>query len=374
MTQFIETTQSRQSRQSRPEGSSNVPVNKGHFDLDTPERVATFHEILGRGWEKYQEYRQAWHQYPTKQFVGDYPIIVDIELASSCNLNCPMCYTTTEHYKNNVKRQLMDWNLYKRVVDEVSDKVYALRLSWRGESTLHKKFVDAVRYAKEKGVREVSFLTNGWRLDLDYFVELHNAGADWITVSFDGVDDEYNKIRAPLNYDTMMDRLETIHKYKKKNNIEKPVIKIQGIWPAIRNNPDYYYKKMSAVSNLVAFNPLIDYLGKDKEIVYEENFSCPQLYQRLFVSSTGDVMMCNSDEYGEEIIGNVHEESIHQIWHGERLEKIRKLHAVTDGFKKLSVCRRCFYPRKTEVNEVAKVGNRTILIENYINRAQEVGE
>jgi len=363
-----------QTTQTRSHGKKNVPVNKGHFDLDTQERIDTFHLKLGAGWDQYQEYRRNWHEYPTNQIVRDYPLLVDVELASSCNLKCPMCYTITEHFKKNVRQKVMDWDLYKRVIDEVSGKVYALRLSWRGESTLHNKFVDAVSYAKEKGIREVSFLTNGWKLDLDYFIELQKAQADWITVSFDGVGEEYNKIRAPLKYEVMLERLRNIHDYKKKYNLNKPVIKIQGVWPAIRSNPEQFYKTLGAVSDLVAFNPLIDYLGKDTDILYEENFCCPQLYQRLFVSSTGDVMMCNSDEYGDEIVGNAWEETIHEIWHGPKLQKIRQLHSETDGFKKVPVCRKCFYPRKSEVNESAIVDGRTILIENYVNRAQEIGE
>ena len=361
--------------ESRSNDNKNVPINKGHFDLDTPERIAAFHEKLGRGWDGYLDYRGSWHDYPTKQIVSEYPTLVDIELASSCNLSCPMCYTTTDHFKETVARKIMDWDIYTRVVDEIAGKVPALRLSWRGESTLHPKFVDAVRYAKERGIREVSFLTNGYKLDLDYFKRLHEAGTDWITVSFDGVEEEYNRIRAPLVYDEMIERLRIIHRFKKDNGIEKPVIKIQGIWPAIRENPTKYYETLSAVSDMVAFNPLIDYLGNDsaEDIVYEENFSCPQIYQRLFVSSTGEVMMCNSDEYGEEIVGNVLEQSIHDVWHGTKLQRIRDLHAEQDGFMKVPVCTKCFYPRKTVANETAVVIGRTIAIENYVNRAQVVG-
>ena len=84
--------------------------------------------------------------------------------------------------------------------------------------------------------------------------------------------------------------------------------------------------------------------------------------------------MCNSDEYGEEILGDVTKSSIHEIWHGEHLSRIRKLHAEQDGFKKVPVCTKCFYPRKTEKNEKATINGREILVGNYINREQEVGK
>ncbi|MBT3667694.1 MAG: radical SAM protein [Opitutae bacterium] len=360
--------------ETRSQSKSNVPVNKGHFDLDTPERISAFHEKLGSGWSEYQDYRNAWHYYPTNMIVRDYPILVDLELASNCNLKCPMCYTTTDHFMLTVKRKLMKWELAKKVIDEIAGHVYALRLSWRGESTLNNKMIDVVRYAKEKGIREISFLTNGWKLNLDYFIELQLAGIDWITVSFDGVEEEYNKIRKPLVYEETLNKLLKIKEYKILNNLDKPVIKVQGIWPSIRNNPEKFYNVLSNVSDLVAFNPLIDYLGKDERIVYEENFSCPQIYQRLFVSSTGESMMCNSDEYGDEIVGDANIQSIHDIWHGENLNRIRSLHKENNGFMKVPICTKCYYPRKTEANETAQVNGRTIKIRNYINRKQSAGE
>ena len=352
-----------------------IPVNKGHFEMDTEERIQAFHQNLGAGWaNEYKEYREAWGTFPQTKTIRDYPILLDLELSSACNLRCPMCYTTTDHFKDSVKRDLMDYDLYKKLVDEVAGKVYAIRLSWRGESTLHKNFVDAIRYAKQKGIQEISFLTSGWNLTLDYFKKLANAGADWITVSFDGLGEEYNQIRKPLTCEETLQNLKDIKNYKEKNNIRKPVIKIQGIWPAIRKDPENFYNTMAAVSDLVAFNPLIDYLGKDTDIVFEENFSCPQLYERLFVSSSGEVMMCNSDEYGEEVVGNANNETIHEIWHGKKLNRIREIHNKRNGFKEIPVCTKCFFPRKTEISEIAQVNGREILVENYVNRIQEVGK
>jgi hypothetical protein len=50
----------------------------------------------------------------------------------------------------------MDWELYKNIVDEIGGKVPAIRLSLRGEATLPSKFVECIRYIKERGIKEVS--------------------------------------------------------------------------------------------------------------------------------------------------------------------------------------------------------------------------
>ena len=355
--------------------NQTIPINKGHYELDTQKRTDEFSKKLSIGWEKeYYKYRSDWIDLAKLRKVSDYPLLVDLELASVCNLKCPMCYTITDDFKKKVKKGFMDLKLFKKIIDEISGKVFAVRLSLRGEATLHKNFIECIQYAKEKGIKEVSTLTHGGNLDLGFFKQCANAGIDWFSISIDGTDEEYNRIRKPLKFNDIIKKLQDIKEYKDTHNLIKPVIKVQGIWPAIRPNPTKYYNTIAPLVDLVAYNPLIDYLRKDHEIVYEENFACPQIYQRIVVGSDGQVMMCSNDEDGEEIIGNAYEETIYEIWHGKKLNDIRTIHNKQDGFKSLNVCKQCYYPRKMVPNEKAQVGSREITIENYINRQQEVGK
>ena len=135
-------------------------------------------------------------------------------------------------------------------------------------------------------------------------------------------------------------------------------------------------QNFSPISDLVAFNPLIDFVSRDDEsqIVYEDNFSCPQLYQRLVIGSDGRCLLCTNDESGKKIVGDVNYQTIYEIWHGEILQEVRSKHNEKDGFKCLNVCKECYYPRKAKVDETANVAGRTIYIENYINREQEIGK
>ncbi len=146
------------------------------------------------------------------------------------------------------------------------------------------------------------------------------------------------------------------------------------MWPAVRENPEDFYNTLAPIVDLVAFNPLIDYLHKDSDIVYEENFSCPQYYQRLVIASNDDAAMCSNDDNVTVVLGNTYEQSIHQIWHGEKMQRLRVIHARKDGFKEILACARCYYPRKSAPDEMARINCREIYIENYVNRKQDVGQ
>ena len=351
-----------------------IPINKGNYSMDTEERVELFEQNRGLKWEKeYKDYRKNWTDFAKKKHVSDYPLLVDLELASICNLKCPMCYTISDNFKKLVNTKNMDFDLFKRIIDEIAFKVPAIRLSLRGEATLNKNFAECIKYAKDNGIKEVSTLTHGFKLTLPFFKKIVDAGIDWITISIDGIGEKYNSIRKPLKFDDLLNKIKDIKKYKNDNNLKKPVIKVQGIWPAISENPTAYYETFSPYVDLVAFNPLIDEFDREANPKYIENFSCPQQYQRLTVGADGLVMKCANDENNKEIVGDANKETIYQIWHGEKMTKVREMHKEIGGFYKSEVCKSCYLPRETYAEE-AKVGNRKIIVHNYLGVDQKIGE
>ena len=131
------------------------PVNKGHsFGLETEERLSAFKKKLSFGWEKeYWEYRRLWEELPQKREVRDYPLLVDLETVSRCNLSCPMCPTVTQEFIDKrvkpFKRGQLNIDLAKKIIDEVAGKIYSLRLSWIGEPTLHAGLINIIKYDNE---------------------------------------------------------------------------------------------------------------------------------------------------------------------------------------------------------------------------------
>ena len=152
--------------------------------MDTEEREALFEQYRGEGWEdEYKKYRKNWVELAQTQKVSEYPQLVDLELSSVCNLKCPMCYTISPEFREKVNTKLMDFELFKKVIDEIGGKVPALRLSLRGEATLHKQFNECIAYAKQSGIKEVSTLTHGGKLTPEFFKKMVDTGIDWITIS-----------------------------------------------------------------------------------------------------------------------------------------------------------------------------------------------
>lgn len=75
------------------ENKQYIPINKGNYSMDTKEREKNFEQHRAYGWEEeYRKYRENWEQCGKCKVVLEYPLLVDIELSTICNLHCPMCY------------------------------------------------------------------------------------------------------------------------------------------------------------------------------------------------------------------------------------------------------------------------------------------
>ena len=73
------------------------------------------------------------------------------------------------------------------------------------------------------------------------FKELMEAGIDWITISFDGLHETYEKIRRPAKYERAVEKIANYAQIKKDAGRVKMVIKIQSILPAIEKDPQAFY-------------------------------------------------------------------------------------------------------------------------------------
>lgn len=153
-----------------------------------------------------------------------------------------MCYTTTDEFKEKVDQQIMSFELFRKIIDECSQyNLFSIRLSFRGEAFLNKHIFDMIKYAKDKGIKEISTLTHGGFLTEEKFQKLINLKLDWLTISFDGIGETYEKIRHPLKFDDAVNKIRRFNEMKEEQHVVKPVIKVQTVWPAIADDPEKFY-------------------------------------------------------------------------------------------------------------------------------------
>lgn len=317
-----------------------LQINFHQNPFDTPERYWRF--ILNQGhFVSYFFNRLNWYLVPKNEIVAPFPLHVDIEAASTCNMNCPMCYRS-----QFVKNGQMEFDLFKKAVDECAENnVFSVRLSWRGETLTHPRIKEMIAYASSK-IKNVSFLTNAFYIDedmIDCFIE---NKLSYISVSFDGIGDIYEAVRHPAKFEQNYGRLAALRRKKEKMNSKLPQVRICTIWPAVREDPEAYSRTMREVSDYMVCNPYINFKGP---MTIKDNFICQYPWERIVIAFNGEAQCCTGWNADDIILGNIETKSIREMWHSDLMNNVRKIHAEERRME-LNSCANCRHGSQGDPN------------------------
>ncbi|TAM37192.1 radical SAM/SPASM domain-containing protein [bacterium] len=315
-----------------------MKINHHQFSLDSYERERLWEEKR-RFFNDYCINRYQWFNYPKWQYIAPFPLHVDFEASFRCNLSCPMCFRPHIDRKDYGD---MDFDLYRKGIDECAKYgLYSIRLSWRGESTLNPAIVEMIKYAKEKGIKEVSFITNGSLLEGKLAEGLIRAGLDYLTVSVDGLEKHYNTLRQPSTFKGISRKLKEFYILKNRIGDGFPLLKIQAIWTYIKEDPKAYYNHFKDFTDKINFDPENDY--SLREVPQDSNFICQYPWQRITITWNGKVPLCISDWNLDTKIGDLATQTIKDIWLGEEMERYRKIQLNKERLS-IPCCKKCHRP------------------------------
>ena len=293
-----------------------MPVNAPQYVyVDKDKEELFFNNMYPTKEERaeYDEYREEWYRRAKEFDPGEQPLSLNLELVSTCNLACTMCYTITDKFQNSVvgAQRMLPWKIVKNFIDEAAEiGVKCISFSWRGESTLYKDydesgnkvgFADAISYARKKGILEINSLTHGQLIDEELAEKIVLAEPSWISFSIDGLEKEYNIIRTPPDkankdynaFKKVSESIKLLVKYKKKHNKTRPQIRTNSIFPAIQKNPEEYKNYMESIGvDFITINEISDYRHHELDDgMIKENWACQFPFQRLTVSANGIIVL-----------------------------------------------------------------------------------
>ena len=148
--------------------------------------------------------------------------LANIDLTNRCNMRCPICFANANQ-AGYVYEPDYDTiaEMLKMLRSEEPIKCTAVQFSG-GEPTIHPRFVDIIRKAKELGFAQVQVATNGieFAKDFELLKAAQEAGLNTIYLSFDGVsDDIYLQARDRKMFDIKLKVLENLRKLEKPSSV-----------------------------------------------------------------------------------------------------------------------------------------------------------
>lgn len=286
------------------------------------------------------------------------PISLQIDPASLCNFKCSFCPTGDPHLikKSGRAQMFMKMELYEKIMADIAGferNLKVLKLFKDGEPMLNPNFLEMVRSAKRIGkIDRVETTTNGSKLGPGFNEALVDSGIDRIVLSIEGVTSErYLKFaRVKFDFDGFVEKVRHLHSIKGDLQIHVKTV-AQNLDYSIGEDRLFFdtFGPLSDgifIENTVSSWPQFAVEGavdKDidaygRETVHKD--ICPYLFYSLSINADGIVSPCCVDWNRELAIGNLVNESLMDVWNGDKLRDLRHKH-VHGGLATVPSCGSC---------------------------------
>ena len=307
---------------------------------------------------RFREYRRRWRDNPAAFTAGEFPIHLDIESTGVCNLRCPFCATTMKNWGPDVPGY-MKMELFEQIIDEAAAQgLFSVKLSFRGEPTLHPKLASMVAYAKKQGILDVYFNTNATLLTENLIQRFIDAGLDRISISFEGLTKEaYEGYRVGAKFEKVVENVRLLRKLRDERGLGIPQIRLQSVMlPELKENFPQYVEFWKPLADEIAYLDMRREAPRDDHRGRVADWACSFLWQRMTILWDGAVLPClmhGVSDFHLMALGKIGRNRIQELWKSERESRYRALHQSGRAHE-LEACDRCsFRAMELEKRETA---------------------
>lgn len=267
-----------------------------------------------------------------------------VEPTNVCNLRCTTCPSA----KSSSQRGFMDAGLFQGIISEASEiGVKRIHLFLRGEPLLHPRIFEMIAFIKSKGL-PMHLTTNGTRLSPEGGAELLATGvnsADQVTISFLGHSKEgHEATMVGVDHDRVVQNIIELLRLRKQLGVNGPVIEtILNPTRETRDEAEEFLRFWRGKADHARLGGIsIAFRDHKTEGVnaLRRSAPCTQVLERMPVTWDGQVPQCNVDFDGDRIVGDLNKDSITDVWNGEPLQTVRRIHAEGQ-FDELPDCLHC---------------------------------
>src|SRR5688500_18313782 len=268
------------------------------------------------------------------------PEIVQIESTNICNAKCVFCPRDEMHRKQGI----MNFDLFKKVVDEAAELgITHVRVHNYGEPFVDRQLVEKVRYAKQRGIKEVGMISNGSLINEEVARGMIEAGLDAINISVDAAGKEvFESTRIGLKYDKVIANIERIVRIRAELGKKRPKLILSFVRQNNSSDEQAFIEHWRNIADKVHITDLHNWAGT-LNTESDVNYPCYRPWLTFTVLWDGRVSLCCADFDGKVILGDLNTASIRAIRKAEGYRQARRLHLESGG---PDIRRSCDLPRK----------------------------
>lgn len=281
----------------------------------------------------------------------DYPPMVVISITNVCNQKCVHCHSPLYMARDDYSPIFMDWDLYCKIADDIGKHPGTIfNFGTDGEPFLHKRFIDMLRYAREKGIGPINVISNGTRLPEEVCRTICEENLmDILNISIDSITPEgYLRVRGDkYSFEEVVSNVERFIEIRNEvGSTVKVMVNIIDQFEVegeVNKFVEYWEPKVDIVltRNYTASNEHnLRMPDRPKEhFTPVDRWPCVQPFRRFNISHDGVARFCVDDWYDHSHIGDLRTNTVFEIWNSEAYRELRQSHL--EGTFKHPYCSDC---------------------------------
>lgn len=288
----------------------------------------------------WNRWRLLWAYLLGRDDVRALPVEYIVETTAKCNIYCPMCPRETHPQP----KEDMDEAVFRKLVAESAGTAEHMMLIGLGEPLLDPRIFDRIHHCAEHGISAL-ISTNGTLLDEKAAARLLDSPLSHITLSFDGYSKEtFEFYRKGAKFERVRDNFVRFCRMKQERRsplqITVQMVRMDGN----RHEEEAFRRFWQSV-------PGVDLIRvKDDETnvlagpasARTGSRRCHYLWRgAMYVKHNGDVYpCCQSYMLDGAPVGNISRQGLREIFNGEPMRRMRRLHAQRRAAE-IDICARC---------------------------------
>ena len=302
------------------------------------------------------------------------PLVLYLEMSGYCNLKCRFCpQGNTEN--SLLKKDNMNLEIASKIVNDIkvfNKKMRLIRVCGEGEPLCCSELAEILRKIHEANITDrIELITNGILLTPDISKEIVKS-VDRVVISVEGLSDadylEYSQTK--VDFDRFCQNIRELYAISTeflKDTEGKCIIHVKIHESAVPSHElrTSFFEKFSNYCDEISIEALVDLwpevdisaINAEKKFRYnvektmeiQKKHICPQMFKGIQIYANGDVTPCCVDWKRVNLLGNIENSSLKDIWTGEKLRKLQMAHL--QGQKcKLNPCKDCTMNDYAEVD------------------------
>lgn len=302
------------------------------------------------------------------------PWVIYIEPSGYCNLKCNFCPQGIEEH--GLKKNIMLLDLFKKLIGDIAEfpeKIRLIRVCGNGDPLTNKNLVAILEHAKTQKVsKKMELVTNGILLTDDLIENLPRF-VDRIVISIEGISSaDYQKTcNTKVNFQELVDKIKVLYAARKGcvlhikiHNEAVPTTERKQIFLDLFSKycDEIYIEQLVPMWPQLNIDRVPDKFRWGGELVRHQ--VCAQIFKGVQVQADGEVVPCCVDWKRVNVLGNINENSLREIWNGERLRTLQIEHLLGNK-SKIEPCKDC------AMNDYCEIDNIDAYAEECIRRLKQ---